>query len=487
LANISTAQRLGLLGSFGVLLFLLVWWQRKKGDTIEDFTVAGRNVGLGFGSATLLATWIWALSLYAPAESGYQYGIAGPFWYSLGGAMMLLIFFPFVSRIQGLIPKGHTIAEFVGARHGTSAHGIMIIFNLASAFLVLFFNLSVAGYLISIFSALSYESAVFIVAAIFLSYSMVSGLKASILTDYIQLAMISLIALIVAPYIFVEAGGASAIAAALPDLGEKGNFLSTDAFWKLGLPFFFSGLFGGIGYQGLWQRVWAIKKQHVRHSYIIAGAGWFPYSLTFGMLGVIALVAGISSASGGSDITPLVAAHFLPARLAILFILMVLSAVASTGDSALSAFSTVFVTDIYKKYIDKNATSYRQLLIARLSMVFIAVLAAFAATFQISLLQLILLLGVTKGAVAFPLLASLYWNRINNTGFSLSTLGGLGAGLGAYFYFLNTSPYYNLISILTAFGVSTVVCTLCSLSNKKMFNFASLSEKVKYLTNEEPL
>jgi len=475
----------GLLACFGLLMFLLVWWQRKKGDTIEDFTVAGRNVGLGFGSATLLATWIWALSLYAPAQSGYQYGISGPFWYSLGGAAMVIVFFPFVNRIRDLIPKGHTIAEFVGARHGYSAHGIMIIFNLVSAFLALFFNLSVAGYLISTFSALSYGSAVFIVVLIFLSYALVSGLKASILTDYVQLAMISLIAIIVVPFVFVKAGGAPAIVAALPELGEKGNFLSADAFWRLGLPYFLAGLFGGFGYQSLWQRVWAIKEESVRKSYIIAGAGWFPYSLTFGMFGVIALVAGITSASGGSDITPLVAYNFLPAGLAILFILMVLAAISSTGDSALSAFSTVFVTDIYKKYIDKDAKSNRQLLVARLSMVFVAVLAAFAATYKISLLELILFLGIIKGAVAFPLLASLYWNRINNAGFSLGILGGLGAGLGAYFYLLDINPYYNLIGILTAFAVSTIICTIFSLRNKKTFNFTSLSEKIEYLTEEK--
>ena len=78
MTTITTLNMIGILVCFGAIMFLLVWWQRKKGDTIEDFTVAGRNVGLGFGSATLLATWIWALSLYAPAQSGYQYGISGP-------------------------------------------------------------------------------------------------------------------------------------------------------------------------------------------------------------------------------------------------------------------------------------------------------------------------------------------------------------------------------------------------------------------------
>jgi Na+/proline symporter len=480
---ITVTQMAGLLGGFGIVMFLLVWWHgRRKGDTIEDFTVAGRNVGLGFGSATLLATWIWALSLYAPAQSGYQSGIAGPFWYSLGGAVMVIIFSPFVKHIRDLVPRGHTIAEFVGARYNSTAHGIMIAFNLASSFLVLFFNLSVAGYLISTFSQISYEISIFIVAIIFLSYSLVSGLKASILTDYLQLVMISLIALVVTPYVFIKAGGAPAIVSALPDIGDKGNFLSQDAFLELGLPYFLAGIFGGLGYQSLWQRVWAIRRQAVSRCYIIGGAGWFPYSLTFGMFGVIALVTGISSEVGGSDITPLVAAHFLPGGLAMLFILMVLAAVASSGDSALSAFSTVVVTDIFKKYINKGATSEKQLIVARTSMIFIAVLAAFAATFKISLLQLVLFLGVTKGAIAFPLLASLYWNRINAIGFSLSVIIGLGAGLGAYFYFLNISPYFNLIGILTAFGVSTASCALHSLSNRKKFDFTSLADRVRELT-----
>jgi len=486
MTTISIAKMIGLIVCFGAVMFLLVWWfARRKSDTIEDFTVAGRNVGLGFGSATLLATWVWALSLYAPAESGYKFGISGPFWYSLGGAVMVIVFFPFVRRIRDLLPSGHTIAEFVGARHGPLAHGIMIAFNLSSAFLALFFNLSVAGYLISTFSAVSYEVAIFLVAAIFLSYSLVSGLKASILTDYLQMLMISLIALIVAPYVFLKAGGAPAIMAALPHLGEKGMFLSSNAFWQLGLPYFLAGIFGGLGYQSLWQRVWAIRRKDVRRCYLIGGAGWFPYSLTFGLFGVIALVAGISSTVGGSDITPLVAAHFLPEGLAILFILMVLSAVASTGDSALTAFGTVFVADIYKRYLNRRSPGSQLLLVARIAMVFIAVLAAFAATFQISLLQLVMLLGVTKGAVAFPLLASLYWNRINQVGFSLGVLVGLAVGLTAYFHFQGSSTYYTLIGMLSAFGSSTIICILCSLINRRKFDFTSLAGKVKELTNQE--
>jgi Na+/proline symporter len=471
-----------LLFGLWALLFGLAWFVgRSRRESAEGFMVAGRHVGLGFGSASLLAGWIWALSLYAPAQAGYQYGIAGPVYYSAGGALMLIVFMPFVRRIRELVPEGHTIAEYVGARFGRAAHLLTVLITLVWTVVILYFNLSVVGYMVSSFSGVDYETGIVIVALIAVSYSLLSGLKASILTDAAQFGAISLAGLILAPIVISRFGGPSALVASLETLGDRGDPFSMRAFLQMGLPWMLLGLVGAFSYQSVWQKAWAIRADSVSRAYLIAGAGWFPYSLAFGVFGVIALAAGIPSAAGdGSDITPVVAAHYLTSGESVLFVVLVLAAACSTCDGALCAFSSILMTDVIRGYLAPTMAGRRLLRWGRLGIVFVGSLGALLAFQKESLLQLLFLLGAARVALAVPLLTSLYWRRATQAGYVYGVLGGVICGVTAAATLHSVTPYHSLISLLLGLGVSGGICALFALTSRgPRFEFDTLRTRVR--------
>jgi urea-proton symporter len=58
--------------------------------TAERFNTAGRSVGVGLASSSIVAAWTWAATIMISSSTGYQYGISGPFWYAAGAIGSIL-------------------------------------------------------------------------------------------------------------------------------------------------------------------------------------------------------------------------------------------------------------------------------------------------------------------------------------------------------------------------------------------------------------
>ncbi len=466
---------------WGAALFALAWVFARRRGSAEGFTVAGRQVGLGFGAASLLASWIWASSITAPAQAGYQFGVAGPLYYSLGGALMLVIFAPFVRRVRELTPNGHTIPEYAGARLGVGARRVTVAIALFYAVFALYINLNAIGYLVSSFSTLPYAAGVFITAAAVLAYSLVGGLRSSILTDSVQWVAITIAGVALAPIVLMRYGGPAHLAQALPALGDKGSLLSMNAFLRMGLPWCIMGFFSGFSHQSLWQRAWAIRPNCLKRAYLLAGIGWFPYSLAFGALGFIALAAGIASPVGnGSDIAPVVAARYLTSGESLLFVILIVAAACSTCDSALCGFSAISMADVAPRSLRNDAAHGAALLSwGRWSMVFAMTLGATLALRKVSLLQLIFALGSLKCGLVVPLLASMYWDRVEGKGFCSGVVGGGIVGIGSSLALESVTPYYSLLSLLLGVGTSAALCFGFALRQRRRFEFGSLTTSVR--------
>ena len=64
------------LGIIVVVALGAVWmaiglWVARRMRAADDYVVAGRNVGIALGSATILATWVTGNTVLASPESGY--------------------------------------------------------------------------------------------------------------------------------------------------------------------------------------------------------------------------------------------------------------------------------------------------------------------------------------------------------------------------------------------------------------------------------
>lgn len=529
----STATVLLMVLFYGIT-FLLSLRIKQKNENVDGYMVSNGSIGFGMSAASMTATWIWAASFYAAASSGYKYGVSGALHYGLWGALMILFIYPFGKRFRDLAPNAHTLAEIMHARHGNQSQMILAGSNIVGSVISLMVNLTAAGALVEILSPLSFIHGVLITGIGVLSYTLWSGFRSSVFTDFGQLVAMIVAAVIIIPTLFFTLGGPSLFQTGMHNLQpEQLDFFSKTAFLEQGAPFFVAVLAYAIGNQTIAQRLFAVRKDLIKPSFITATIGYAAIVVGLGMLGLLALFAGIQPIDGNlNNLIPQMAATYLsPFMVALLFV-MVIGALSSTADSDLSALSAIVMTDIYGKQIAKNRPDPKKMLfIGRMTMIVATMLGILIATLKFDILAMLIFVGALWGAIVFPVIASLYWDKVNARAFNwsvgiaflsflvvrfewlpiqglialsfelMATIGigvvlglmsfgffgkkvGLVVGILASIGFLPWTigflrDYGTLLSSLTAYGSSAIVCTVLTLMNsKERFDFKQINKMV---------
>jgi len=513
------------------LLSLLI---KKDKESTSGFMVAGHGVGFGMGAASMTATWIWAASFYAAATSGYKYGVSGPIHYGFWGALMILFIYPFGMRFRELAPSGHTLGELIHARHGSSSQLILAISNLMGSLISLMVNFTAAGALVSVLSPLSFQTGVLIAGIGVLSYTLTSGFRASVFTDFAQLVALMAIGVVIIPAVLFSMGGPSVMVEGLSNLTlEQQDFFSSEAFLQQGAPFFVAVLAYAIGNQTITQRLFAIDQDKIKPTFVTATIGYAGIVIGLGMIGLMALTIGVEPLNGDmNNLIPQMVSTYLHPIFIALFFILVIGSLSSTADSDLSALSTIMMADVYGKNIAKKGQvkPKTMMLVGRGTMIVATAAGLIFASFKLDILVMLVFVGALWGAVVFPVIASVFWNRVTNVAFTsavivaliffciarfelipitgvtalffeamasvgaavvigLMVFGFLGrkAGMGAALITLILMlifatgflrDYMVLVASLTAYGVSAIVCTLVSLMGNERFDFDLIKQRV---------
>src|SRR5690554_2182266 len=535
LYQFSTATVLAMLAAFYGGTYLLTLLIRKKKESADAFMVANERIGIGLASSSMTATWIWAASFYAAATSGYTYGVSGPLHYGLWGALMILFIYPFGQRFRKLAPKAHTLGELIHARHGSSSQLILAVSNVLGSTISLMVNFTAAGALVAVLSPLSFQAGVIIAGVGVLAYTFWSGFRAAVFTDFIQLVALMAIAVVIIPAILFAMGGPSAFVTGLSSLTlEQQSFFSKTAFLEQGAPFFFAVLAYAVGNQTISQRLFAVDEKHIKSTFITATLGYGAIVIGLGMIGLLALTAGIEPMNGDTNnLIPQVVSTYLSPIMVALFFLLVISSLSSTADSDLCALSAIMMADVYGKNIAKDKPDpTRMLFIGRITMVAATAIGIVFASFSLDILVMLVFVGALWGAIVFPVIASVFWDKVTNAAFTwsvavamllfclvrfellpmvgliayafevISAVGaavvlglmafaffglrlgvviGVLAGIAALYFNLGFMRDYTvLLASLTAFGVSTLVCTVMSLMSKApRFEFDTINKKIQ--------
>lgn len=513
------------------LLSLLI---KKDKETTSGFMVAGHGVGFGMGAASMTATWIWAASFYAAATSGYKYGVSGPIHYGFWGALMILFIYPFGMRFRELAPDGHTLGELIHARHGSSSQLILAISNIMGSLISLMVNFTAAGALVSVLSPLSFQTGVIIAGIGVLSYTLTSGFRASVFTDFAQLVALMAIGVVIIPAVLFAMGGPEVMVEGLSNLTlEQQNFFSSEAFFQQGAPYFVAVLAYAIGNQTITQRLFAIDKTKIKATFVTATVGYAGIVIGLGMIGLMAVTIGIEPLDGNMNnlIPQMVSTYLHPVFIALFFIL-VIGSLSSTADSDLSALSTIMMADVYGKNIAKKGKvkPKTMMLVGRGTMIVATAAGLIFASFKLDILVMLVFVGALWGAIVFPVIASVFWNRVTNTAFTSAVIVGLLlfcvvrfellpiTGFTALFFEILASvggavviglmvfgflgrkigigaaaitlvlmlifatgflrQYMVLLASLTAYGASTIVCVIVSLMSNEHFDFDLIKQRV---------
>src|SRR5690606_34100767 len=146
---------------------------------------------------------------------------------------------------------------------------------------------------VSILSPLSFIQGVLIAGLGVLSYTLWSGFRASVMTDFAQLIAMILASVVIIPMIFFNAGGTDMLMANLGNLrDEQRDSFSTTAILEQGAPYFVAVLAYGIGKQTIAQRLCAVREDLIKYTFLTAKIGYGSVMFGLGMMGLPGLLVG---------------------------------------------------------------------------------------------------------------------------------------------------------------------------------------------------
>lgn len=313
----------------------------------DGFHVGNRNMGTVASAMSVAATWIWAPALFTSAEKAYANGIAGLFWFLVPNVLCLLLFIPFAKKIRREMPNGITLSGYMHEKYKSESVKRAYLFQLvALTILSTAVQLLAGGKILSMVTGLPLWVMTIILAAIAFSYSQFSGIKASVLTDAIQMIFLLAACFVFVPWALKANGGLQAIKLS-GFSGEYGELFSKkgiEVFVGFGLPTAI-GLFAGpFGDQCFWQRAFSIKKDKIGKAFGLGAVLFAVVPLSMGILGFIAAGSGFVAKDNGMVNFELIKAIF-PAWVIVPFMFMLISGLLSTVDSNLCAIASL-TTDL---------------------------------------------------------------------------------------------------------------------------------------------
>lgn len=433
---------------FGIGWVVFGWWLGRANRTIDDYMLAGRNVGLALASATAMATWITSNTTLVAPQLTYQFGVWGMVGYAMA-SLGLLLFAPMAKRIKRLMPSGYTCGDFIRLRYG---RGAWYIFLVVSFFYALGWLVSLGmagGILLEALSGLDYHLGMTVILTICVAYTLLGGLRAVIATDYIQ-TMIILIGVLFIGYVCWRDVGLGTIyhtvAAEQPQL--------LNLLFPAAVMFLFNNIFFGIGEifhsNVWWSRAFAFREGVGKRAYLIAGLMWLPIPIVTGFIALAAPALQIYPASPDM-IGPLVAAKLLGGVGAIFVFVVVFSALASSLDSLLAATGDLLTEDVYRGLLFKQAGPEHLYKVGKLVVLGLGVLTWLLCLPRITTLgELLNFTGAFVASTIWPILLGLFRTRLHGTFAAAAMAFGTGCGLIAYFQigFYVAALFSCLVSLL---------------------------------------
>ncbi|WP_223668566.1 sodium:solute symporter family protein [Kangiella shandongensis] len=468
---ISINTALILLVIFGIVWIFFGWWLGRKNKTLDDFMLAGRNVGLAFAGATAMATWITSNTTLVAPQLTYELGIWGMVGYSLA-ALGLILFAPMAKRIKELMPEGYTCGDFIRVRYGKPAWIAFLIvsFCYAMGWLV---SLGMAGgVLLDTLSGLNYKVGMTVILAICVSYTLLGGLRAVIATDYVQ-TIIIIVGVLIIGFVCYQSVGLESVY----EFNKEKHPELLSLLFPAAMMFLFNNIFFGIGEifhsNVWWSRALAFRPGIGKKAYLLSGFLWLPIPIVTGFVALAAPSLGLYPDS--SDMVgPMVAAKLLGDIGAIFVFIVVFSALASSLDSLLAATSDLVTRDIYNGLIDKAASKEKLHKLSKLVILGLGVVTWILCLPKITTLGALLnFTGAFVASTIWPIVLGLYQRRMSGNFVTAAFVLGTTCGLIGY----HMIGFYvaALFSCITSF----VICMVGLIVKDDKFDWQRLKHMEK--------
>ncbi|MDD1726576.1 MAG: sodium:solute symporter family protein [Methanothrix sp.] len=467
----------------------------KKIKNSADFLVAGRNLGFWTFTLLVVSSICSGMTILGVAGLGYATGwpsIWEQIFVPLCAAICILFF---GTKIHAVAAKtGYVTVQDYFAHRFYSPKGIR---GTSAIIGILISIIYLVGQYISISMVLSwlfdipYQWALIIGAVIVMAYTVLGGLYAVGMASLVQGIMILAGVLLVGPAVIAAAGGLEHINLVLAGIDAnmthlwypqvhppyaKYAFLTPQYLFS----FFFLLAFGLAAAPHVVNNVLAAKdnkyfKWSPLAAFVIYAVIMYLCKITgFAARSMVeeGMITLPTNVSNPADYSFIVASEYVfPTVFAPIVAVIVLSAVMSTTDRLMLTIGSYVSWDVYKQFINQNASEKSITLLSRVAIGLSTVITLYLAwSNPPELLAWLIWMGIGVMLACFvtPLFAGLYWRRATREGALASMIVGLvGISIISYAQYTKFIAPLPMHPSMYGFILSVAAMILVSLMTKK--------------------
>ena len=398
--------------SFVVLLLVSITvFKFTQVKTQTDFMVAGRKLSWPVLVFTLLSSWVGAGSLLGGSENAYNHGLAA-LWQPAGGWLGLILIAVIAGRARKFAQ--FTVPDLLEARFNYVARVLATIAIVISYVIITSYQFIGGGDILHlIFPSVARATGLWIIAGFVIFFTAMAGMASIAYLDLVIGSVVTCTVIVAVPILLHKVGGWSVVTASLPATHFQ---VFGDYDWRGALGLMLPTTLLLIGNQGMYQKFFSAKSESDARKSVI---GWIIGTVTLETL--LILLALISSAKLHTDnpreILALTAKEALPSLLGAILLGGIFAKVISTANNYLFSPSTNLIHDVYQRFIDKNASPARIMIVSRLIVILLGLFAVLQAAEFTSVLKASLYAYTVYGAAVTPsVMAVFFWRRCTTAG-----------------------------------------------------------------------
>ena len=481
-------------------------WFAKKNNSVDDFYLGGRKLGPFVTAMSAEASDMSSWLLMGLPGVAYLTGMAEASWTAIGLAVGTYLNWLIVAkRIRRYSTRldAITVPQFFSKRWGDNRN---LLAAIAAVIIIIFFipytasGFSACGKLFSTLFGVNYVTAMLVSAAVIVIYTVMGGFLAASFTDLVQSIIMTVALVVVLGFGVAKAGGVGAV---VSNAQSMAGYLSlstiynpstggADPYTALTIA---SLLAWGLGYFGMPHilvRFMAIEDEKKLLLSRRVASVWVVISMAVAI--IIGMVGNGMSKAGALEnladsetiivrIANLISQHgVLAALLAGIILAGILAATMSTADSQLLAASSSVSQNLVGEFFGVKLDSKKSMIVARSTMVVIALIAAFMARDpNSSVFRVVSFAWAGFGAAFGPtVLFGLFWRRSNKWGALAGMISG-GAMVFVWKYLIapmgGAWAIYELLPAFIAASIAIVVVSL--LTSKPGADVEKIFDEIK--------
>ncbi len=451
----------------GMVAIGVIAWRMTH--TLSDFVLGGRRLSGVVAALSAGASGMSGWLLLGLPGALYLLGL-NQIWLAIGLSIGAYVNWTIVApRLRRFSERGDnalTLSDYFEARFDDQSRLLRIV---CASVILVFFTIYAASGLVAgaiLFSATfgtSYQAALWLCAAMIVSYTFLGGFLAVSWTDVVQ-GLLMFIALIAVPVVALqELGGWHAATATIGAL-DPGRLSAYSGLTALSTA---SLLAWGLGYFGqphILARFMAMKSAAEMPIARFVGMWWMIISLYGAMASGFVAIAFFEAAPLDNPETSFIslARVLFNPWLAGIFLAAVLAAIMSTADSQLIVSTSALTEDFYRPFLRPEASQRELVWIGRAGVIVIALAAlSIARDPESRVLDIVAHAWAGFGAGFGPaILLSLTWPRMTRDG----ALAGMLAGAATVIVWAELAGgLFDLYEMLPGFICSTLAVVVVSL------------------------